>query len=303
MAGYLEGKAIAITGAGRGIGRCVALLAAEEGASVVVNDLGVEMDGSGGSTSVAQSVVDEIVAAGGSASANTGSVTEMAGGASIVQQTVDTYGKIDGVVCVAGVLRERMLFNMSEDEWDAVVATHLKGTFTVVRAAAAQMKTQGFGSLVGFTSGAFSGSIAQANYAAAKGGIVSLMRSAAGGMHRYGVTSNIIAPVARTRMSSNVPGAIDMGDPEDVAPMTCFLLSDKAKHISGQIYTANGGKIAVWNQPAEVRSMFKDGRWTLEEIEARFEQIGQEPLGLIVAAERMREAAQRMKATGTTENM
>jgi NAD(P)-dependent dehydrogenase (short-subunit alcohol dehydrogenase family) len=303
VAEYLEGKAIAITGAGRGIGRCVALLAAEEGASVVVNDLGVEMDGSGGSSSVAQSVVDEIVAAGGTASANTSSVTEMAGGASIVQQTVDTYGKIDGVVCVAGVLRERMLFNMSEDEWDAVITTHLKGTFTVVRAAAAQMKAQGFGSLIGFTSGAFSGSVAQANYSAAKGGIVSLMRSAAGGMHRYGVTSNIIAPVARTRMSTNVPGAIDMGDPEDVAPMVCFLLSDKARHISGQIYTANGGKIAVWNQPEEVRAMFKDGRWTCEEIEARFDQIGQEPLGLIVAAERMREAAQRMKASGKTENM
>jgi NAD(P)-dependent dehydrogenase (short-subunit alcohol dehydrogenase family) len=305
VAGYLEGKAIAITGAGRGIGRGIALLAASEGASVVVNDLGVEMDGSGGSTSVAQQVVDEITAAGGTASANTQSVTSMEGGASIVQQTVDSYGKIDGLVAVAGVLRERMIFNMSEEEWDVVVATHLKGTFTVMRAATAAMKGQGFGSLIGFTSGAFSGSIAQANYSAAKGGIVSLMRSIAGAMYRYDVRANIIAPVARTRMSQAVPGALEMGDPEDVAPMVVYLLSDAAKDVTGQIYTCNGSKIAVWNQPAEVREMRSSdgGRWNIEDIEKRFSEIGTEKLGLIEAAERMREAAAKAKASGKTENV
>ena len=304
MAGYLEGKAIAITGAGRGIGRGIALLAASEGASVVVNDLGVEMDGSGGSSSVAQQVVDEITAAGGTASANTNSVTSMEGGASIVQQTVDTYGKIDGLVAVAGVLRERMIFNMSEEEWDIVIETHLKGTFTVMRAATAVMKQQGFGSLIGFTSGAFSGSVAQANYSAAKGGIVSLMRSIAGGMHRYDVRANIIAPVARTRMSQAVPGALEMGEPEDVAPMVVYLLSDASKDVSGQIYTCNGSKIAVWNQPAEVREMRSadGGRWKVSDIEARFSEIGVEKLGLIEAAVRMREAAAKAKASGKTEN-
>ncbi len=135
-----------------------------------------------------------------------------------------------------------MIFNMSEEEWDVVIETHLKGTFTVMRAATAVMKQQGFGSLIGFTSGAFSGSVAQANYSAAKGGIVSLMRSIAGGMHRYDVRSNIIAPVAKTRMSSAVPGALEMGEPEDVAPMVVYLLSDAAKDVSGQIYTCNGSQ-------------------------------------------------------------
>src|SRR5207302_5856140 len=200
------------------------------------------------------------------------SVTTMAGGQRIVQTAVDEWGRIDGVVCVAGILRERMLFNMTEDEFDPVVETHLKGTFTVFRAAAAVMRKQESGTLIGFTSGAFAASVAQANYSAAKGGIVSLVRSAAAGMYRYGVTANAIAPVARTRMSANVPMALaEMGEADDVAPLVVFLLSDRARHVTGQVYTAAGGKIAVWNQPREVRAMFKQGRWTAEEIEARLD--------------------------------
>ena len=174
------------------------------------------------------------------------------------------------MVAVAGILRERMLFNMSEDEWDAVIETHLKGHFTVFRAASAVMRKQeGGGSLVAFTSGAFAGSVAQANYASAKGGIVSLVRSAAAGLNRYGITANAVAPVARTRMSANVPMDLaEMGDPEDVAPMVVYLLSDRAKHVTGQVYTSVGPKIAVWNQPREVRAMYADGRWTPEEIAA-----------------------------------
>jgi NAD(P)-dependent dehydrogenase (short-subunit alcohol dehydrogenase family) len=197
-------------------------------------------------------------------------------------------------VAVAGILRERMLFNMSEDEWDAVIATHLKGHFTVFRAAAAVMRKQeGGGALVGFTSGAFAGSVAQANYAAAKGGIVSLVRSAAAGLHRYGITSNAIAPVARTRMSANVPMDLaEMGDAEDIAPMVVYLLSDQAKHVTGQVYTVVGSKIAVWNQPAEVRSMYADGQWTPEQIAARLDgNIGQEKMGLIEQLDKMRAAA------------
>ena len=294
MGAFLEGKTVAITGAGGGIGRAVALAAAAEGANVVVADYGVTMDGSEPSSEVADAVVGEIAGAGGKAVALAGDVSTMDGGAAVVQTAIDTYGGIDGVVCVAGILRERMLFNMSEDEFDAVVRVHLKGTFTVFRAASAVMRKQGSGSLVAFTSGAWAlGSVAQANYSAAKGGIVSLTYSAALGLSRYGVTANVIAPIARTRMSANVPGELaEMGDAEDVAPMVVYLLSDQARHVTGQVYTAVGGKIAVWSQPAEQRAMYKDGRWTPEEIAARLDgQIGVEKLPLLERIESMRAAA------------
>ena len=293
MIGFLEGKAIAITGSDRGIGRAVALAATSAGAKVVVNDYGVSMDGQEPTSEIANEVVDEIKSAGGEAVANANSVATMEGGASIVQSAVDNFGRIDGVVCVAGILRERMLFNMTEEDWDPVVETHLKGHFTVFRAASAVMRKQKSGSLVGFTSGAFAGSVAQANYSAAKGGIVSLGRSAAAGLYKYGVTANIIAPVARTRMSANVPMEIaGMGDAEDVAPMVVYLLSDKARHITGQVYTVSGGKIAVWNQPAELRAMYKDGRWDPEEIAERLDaQIGVEKMPLIDRLEAMAKAA------------
>jgi NAD(P)-dependent dehydrogenase (short-subunit alcohol dehydrogenase family) len=293
MAGYLEGKSIAVTGAGRGIGRAVALACAAEGAKVVVGDYGVGIAGEDPTSDVADAVVKEISDAGGTALAVADTVTTMAGGAHIVQAAVDAWGRIDGVVCVAGILRERMLFNMSEDEWDPVIETHLKGTFTVFRHASALMRKQESGTLIGFTSGAYAGSVAQANYSSAKGGIVSLVRSAAVGLHRYGVTANCIAPVARTRMSANVPMELaEMGEAEDVAPMVAFLLGDRARHITGQVYTAVGGKIAVWNQPQEVRAMYKDGRWTPEEIADRIDAtVGQERMGMIDRLQAMKAAA------------
>jgi NAD(P)-dependent dehydrogenase (short-subunit alcohol dehydrogenase family) len=289
--GALDGKVIAITGSGRGIGRAVALAAAAEGAAVVVNDYGVSMDGKEPTSEVADAVVAEIKAAGGRAVANANSVTTMEGGASIVQSAVDTFGRVDGVVCVAGILRERMLFNMSEDEWDPVIETHLKGTFTVFRAAAAIFRGQKSGTMIGFTSGAFAASVAQANYSAAKGGIVSLVRSAAAGMQKYGVTANCIAPVAKSRMSGQVPFGLEMGEPEDVAPMVCFLLSDLAREVTGQIYTVNAGRIAVWNQPIEVREMRKDGRWNVDEIAQRFGEVGQEPMPILERLKAMEAAA------------
>ncbi|TMM15919.1 MAG: SDR family oxidoreductase [Actinobacteria bacterium] len=293
MGGYLEGKAIAVTGAGRGIGRAVALACAAEGARVVVADYGVGIAGEEPTSDVADAVVKEIADAGGTGVAVADTVTTMAGGERIVQTALDRWGSIDGVVCVAGILRERMLFNMSEEEFDPVVETHLKGTFTVFRAASAVMRKQGSGTLVGFTSGAYAGSVAQANYSAAKGGIVSLVRSAAVGLSRYGVTANAIAPVARTRMSANVPTELaEIGEPEDVAPLVVYLLSDQARHVTGQVYTAVGGKIAVWNQPTEVRAMYKDGRWTPQEIEARLDStVGQERMALLDRLEAMRQPA------------
>jgi NAD(P)-dependent dehydrogenase (short-subunit alcohol dehydrogenase family) len=296
--GYLDGKVIAVTGAGRGIGRAVALAAAADGASVVVNDYGVSVDGQDPTSEVADGVVKEIVDAGGKAASNASSVTTMEGGASIVRTATDTFGRIDGVVCVAGILRERMLFNMSEDEWDPVIETHLKGTFTVFRAAAPIFREQKSGTMIGFTSGAFAASVAQANYSAAKGGIVSLVRSAAAGMYKYGVTANCIAPVAKSRMSGQVPFGIEMGEPEDVAPMVVYLLSDAARSVTGQIYTVNAGRIAVWNQPVEVREMRKDGRWSPAEIERRFDEVGQEPMPIL---DRLREMETAAKA-GTKPN-
>jgi NAD(P)-dependent dehydrogenase (short-subunit alcohol dehydrogenase family) len=289
---YLQGKSIAVTGAGSGIGRAVAIACAAEGANVVVADYGVGIAGENPSSEVADAVVNEITGAGGTAVAVADTVTTMEGGRRIVETAVDTWGRIDGVVCVAGILRERMLFKMSEAEWDPVVETHLKGHFTVFRAAAEVMRAQESGTLIGFTSGAYAGSVAQANYASAKGGIVSLVRSAAVGLHRYGITANCIAPVARTRMSMNVPTELDMGEPEDVAPLVVFLLSDRARHITGQVYTANGPKIAVWNQPGEVRAMFAPGRWTPSEIEARLDaEVGQEKMGMIERLVAMKAAA------------
>jgi NAD(P)-dependent dehydrogenase (short-subunit alcohol dehydrogenase family) len=304
VTGVLEGKSIVVTGAGRGIGRAVALQAAAEGANVVVSDFGVGMHGEEPTSEVADAVVTEIRHAGGTAIAMADSVTDLDAAQRIVQRALDSWGRIDGVVCVAGILRERMLFNMSEDDWDAVIATHLKGTFTLFRAAAPVMRAQQSGSLVGFTSASFQASVAQANYSAAKGGIVSLVRSAAAGLNRYGITANAIAPIARTRMMAQVPMDLpETGEPEDVAPMVTYLLSDQARHITGQIYTVVGGKIAVWNQPHEVRAMYTDGRWTPEEIAARLDaSIGQEPMPILAQLEAYRRAAAAAAESGTTPN-
>ncbi|HYZ93535.1 MAG TPA: SDR family oxidoreductase [Actinomycetota bacterium] len=278
----LDGKRIAVTGSGRGIGRAVALACAQAGANVVVADYGVGMAGEDPTSEIADAVVKEITDAGGTAIAVADDVSTMEGGHRVVQSAIDAWGSIDGVVTCQGILRERMLFNMEEAEWDDVVRVHLKGTFAIFRAASAAMRKQGSGSLVAFTSGAFQGSVAQANYSSAKGGIVSLVRSAALGLYKYGVRANAIAPVARTRMSENVPaGLAEIGEAEDVAPMIVFLLSDEARNVTGQIYTAVGSRLAVWNQPAEVRSMTTEGRWTPEEIAERIDEIGQEEMPLL----------------------
>ncbi|MFE7129970.1 SDR family oxidoreductase [Streptomyces sp. NPDC057638] len=300
MGNFLSDKVIAVTGAGRGIGRAIALAAAAEGARVVVNDHGVRVDGAEPRSDVAAGVVAEIEAAGGAATAVADDIATMAGGRRVVDTAVRTYGRLDGAVCVAGILRERMLFNMTEEEWDPVVATHLKGTFTVFRAASAVMRAQRSGTLIGFTSGNHQGSAAQANYSAAKGGIISLVRSAALGLHKYGVTANAVAPVARTRMSAGVPMELsEIGDPEDVAAFVVYLLSDRARAITGQVYTVAGPKIAVWAQPRELRAVHADGPWTPERVADLLPgTVGVDPMPLL---ERLTEMA-RAAAAGERPN-
>ncbi|MFE6285756.1 SDR family NAD(P)-dependent oxidoreductase [Streptomyces sp. NPDC057877] len=284
MGNFLADKVVAVTGAGRGIGRAVALAAATEGARVVVADYGVSVDGAAPSSEVAAAVVKEIQAAGGDAVAVADDVSTMAGGQRVVDAALESYGRLDGAVCVAGILRERMLFNMTEEEWDAVLATHLKGTFTVFRAASAVMRQQRSGTLIGFTSGNHQGSVSQANYSAAKGGVISLVRSAALGLHKYGVTANAVAPVARTRMSAKVPGGLtEIGEPEDVAALVVYLLSGRAVSVTGQVYTVAGAKIAVWAQPRESRAVYAEGAgWTPERVaECLPGTVGVDPMPLL----------------------
>ena len=301
MAGHLAGKNIAVTGAGNGIGRAIALACAGEGANVVVADYGVSIEGSDPSSEVADAVVAEIAAAGGTAIAVAGDVSQMEVGQRIVDTAVENWGTIDGVACVAGIVRERMLFNMSEEEFDHVVAVHLKGHFTLYKAASAVMRKQETGgSLVGFTSGAFVASTAQANYSAAKGGIVSLTRSAAFALRRYGVNANCIAPAAMTRMSENVPFEIEAGGPEAIAPLAVFLMSNAARDITAQIYTCTGKRIAVWNQPAELRHMLATdgGMFTVDEVAEKLPaDIGVEEMPMFADLERrMKEMAEKKAA-------
>jgi len=290
-----------VTGAGNGIGRAVAILCAAEGARVVVADYGVSLDGSDPTSGVADTVVAEITDAGGTALAVVGDVSDTAVGQRIVDTAVEAWGSIDGVACAAGILRERMLFNMSDEEFDDVVRVHLRGHFSLYRAASAVMRKQeGGGRLLGFTSGAFVASTAQANYSAAKGGIVSLTKSAAFALRRYGVTANRIAPVAMTRMSEKVPFQIEAGAPEHIAPLAVYLLSEAARDVTAQIYTCTGRRIAVWNQPAEVREMVAANgeSFSVDEIVGRLlDDVGLEELPLFADLERrMAEMAEKQPA-------
>ncbi|GAB4326092.1 MAG: SDR family oxidoreductase [Dehalococcoidia bacterium] len=294
MAKLLEGKVIAMTGAGRGIGRECALLAASEGARVVVNDPGVNPDGTGHDNGPAEQVVNEIKAAGGEAVANFADVSTMEGGESVIQTALDTWGKLDGLINLAAILRDRMVFNMTEQEWDEVIRVDLKGHFTTIKPASVLFRQQRYGRIINFSSvSGLQGNSGQANYGAAKAGVAGLTRVAARDLGRYGVTVNAIAPGATTRLTATVPEsarqlrqqrgiagaggdaaaqraaeeAARMRGPDMVAPMTIYLLFDEAWNINGKIFAVAGGQIGLLNEIyPPLRTIYKHGKWTLDEL-------------------------------------
>jgi len=275
----LQGKVVLVTGAGGGIGRDFALAMAAAGAKVVVNDLGTSVKGEGKDAGPAQKVVDEIRSAGGTAAASTDSVAEWESANRIVQTALDAFGRIDVVVNNAGILRDRFFFNMSVEEWRAVIDVHLNGSFYVSRAAATHFKTQQSGCYVHMTStSGLVGNLGQANYSAAKLGIAGLSKSIALDMARYGVRSNCISPFAWSRMIGSIP----MDTPDQaarveklksmetakIAPLAVYLASEEASGVSGQIFAVRANEIFLMSQSRPLRSVHRSEGWTPETIAA-----------------------------------
>ena len=278
-----EGRVVIVTGSGRGIGRAHALEFARQGARVVVNDIGAELDGTGGSGSPAAEVVEAITSAGGEAIINGDDVADWDGAARLVQTAIDTFGGLDVVVNNAGFVRDRMFANAGEDEWDAVVRVHLKGHFCVARHAAAYWRDQTKAGatvdarIINTSSGAgLMGSVGQAAYSAAKGGIAALTLVQSAELGRYGVTANAIAPSARTRMTETVfaemmaapgePGAFDAMAPENVAPLVVWLGSAESRDVTGRVFEIEGGKLSVADGWQHGVAVDKGDRWDPAEL-------------------------------------
>lgn len=277
MSAMLEGKVMVVTGAGGGIGRDIALAMAREGARVVVNDIGASVAGEGSDAGPAQQVVNEIRAAGGEAVPNTDSVSESHAAARIVTTALDSFGRIDGVVNNAGILRDRFFHKMSDDEWDAVIKVHLYGSFYVSRAAAPHFKEQQSGVYVHMTStSGLIGNFGQANYAAAKLGIAALSKSIALDMLKFNVRSNCIAPFAWSRMIGSIPTATEAEQrrvdrmkqmtPAKIAPLAVCLASDAAADTNGQIFAVRNNEIFLISQPRPVRSVHRGEGWSAETV-------------------------------------
>lgn len=277
MAGCLQDKVVVVTGAGRGIGREIALSAAREGAKVVVNDLGVDPEGEGKDEGPAFDVVREIKDGGGSAVANTASVAEPGPAESIVQAAVDAFGRIDCVVNNAGILRDRIFHKMSVHDFETVIKVHLLGSFYTSRAAAQYFREQNSGNFVHFTStSGLIGNFGQSNYAAAKLGIVGLSKSIALDMARFNVRSNCVSPFAWSRLIGTIPATTDaekarverikaMG-PEKIAPLAVFLASDLSEGVTGQVFAARMNEIFLMGQSRPIRGMQRDTGWTPETL-------------------------------------
>ncbi|OZI42128.1 3-hydroxyacyl-CoA dehydrogenase [Bordetella genomosp. 5] len=275
--GMMQGKVVVVTGAGGGIGRAVALALGAAGARVVVNDIGVALDGAGGSGGPAAQVVAEIEAAGGQACANTDSVASYEGAHAIVQTAIERFGRVDGVVNNAGNLRDRVFHKMNEEEWRQVLDVHLNGSFYMSRAAAAHFREQEGGAFVHMTStSGLIGNFGQANYAAAKLGIVALSKSIALDMARYHVRSNCIAPFAWSRMTSSIPAETEAElarveklkkmEAGKVAPLVVYLLSDAAREVTAQIFAVRANEIMLMSQPRPLRTVHHADGWTPESI-------------------------------------
>ncbi len=269
----LQGKVVLVTGAGGGIGRDIALAAAAHGAAVVVNDIGASLAGEGADASPAERVVAEIRAAGGRAAANADSVADPAGAERMIACALEAFGRIDGVVNNAGILRDRFFHKMSVDDWDAVLKVHLYGSFHISRAAARHFKEQASGSFVHMTStSGLIGNLGQANYAAAKLGLAALSKSIALDMLKFGVRSNCIAPFAWSRMTGAIPAdtpeerarveRFKQMTPAKIAPLAVYLLSDAAREVNGQIFAVRNNELFVISQPRPVRSVHRAEGWT-----------------------------------------
>jgi NAD(P)-dependent dehydrogenase (short-subunit alcohol dehydrogenase family) len=287
MAGRFDGKTAIVTGAGRGIGRGIALLMAQEGAKVIVNDLGVSVDGEGADQTPAQQVVNEIKAAGGEALANYADVADMDQAEDLVRTALNEWGRMDVLVNVAGILRDRMVFNMTEEEWDAVVRVHMKGTFATTRFASIHWRqAREGGRLINFTSGSgLFGAPGQPNYAAAKMGIWGFTLSCARALGRYGVTANSIAPGAATRMTDTVPGERRQNpgnvtraddavgterDPANIAPTVAYLASEEGGWITGRCFGVSGYRVTLYNNIAPQVVLQGNGAWTVDALAKQF---------------------------------
>jgi NAD(P)-dependent dehydrogenase (short-subunit alcohol dehydrogenase family) len=275
----MEGKSAVITGAGNGIGRATALLFAREGARVVVNDLGGSRAGEGGEHRAADAVVEEIRAAGGTAVANYDSVSTAEGARAIIETAQREFGRVDVLVNNAGILRDKTLLKLEVAQWDAVIDVHLKGTFLCTQAAALLMKDQGAGRIVNTTSvSGLLGNFGQANYSAAKAGIYGLTRTASIELQRYGITVNAVAPIAKTRMTEDLPMFAKIADtlsPEHVAPAHLFLGSDLCGDRTGIVLAVAGARMSVY-KVVESAGQFKEadaGVWSAEEIRDHFDAI------------------------------